>query len=80
MSTFFAGFAIGFAEDWRLTLFLLAFTPLLAISGAVFGKLTAAFTSQEQKQYAGAGAVAEEVLSSIRTVIAFGGEEESAKR
>ena len=34
----------------------------------------AAFTSASQKQYASAGAVAEEVLSSIRTVIAFGGE------
>lgn len=52
----------------------------MVISGAVLGKLTAAFTSQEQKQYASAGAVAEEVLSSIRTVFAFGGEEQAASR
>ena len=38
------------------------------------------FTSQEQKQYASAGAVAEEVLSSIRTVLAFGGEEKAVER
>ena len=80
LSTFVAGFVIGFAKDYRLTLFLLAFTPLLAISGAVFTKLTAAFTSQEQKQYASAGVVAEEVLSSIRTVYAFGGEKQAAVR
>ena len=80
LSTFVAGFVIGFAKDYRLTLFLLAFAPLLAISGAVFTKLTAAFTSQEQKQYASAGAVAEEVLSSIRTVYAFGGEKQAAAR
>jgi len=43
-------------------------------------QLTAAFTSQEQKEYASAGAVAEEVLSSIRTVVAFGGEYKEAKR
>ena len=37
-------------------------------------------TSEEQKQYASAGAVAEEVLSSVRTVIAFGGEYREADR
>ena len=59
---------------------MLAFTPILAIFGLIFGKLTAAFTSKEQKQYASAGAVAEEVLSSIRTVYAFGGEAHAASR
>ena len=38
------------------------------------------FASAEQKEYAGAGAVAEEILSSIRTVIAFGGEYKEAAR
>ena len=38
------------------------------------------FTSREQKQYAAAGAVAEEVLTSIRTVVAFGGEHKEAER
>ena len=42
--------------------------------------MTASFTSLEQKKYAGAGAIAEEVLSSIRTVLAFGGEEKEAHR
>ena len=37
-------------------------------------------TSQEQKGYASAGAVAEEVLSSIRTVVAFGGEKKECER
>jgi len=39
-----------------------------------------AFANREQKEYASAGAVAEEVLSSIRTVVAFGGEYKEAKR
>ena len=42
--------------------------------------MTAALTSKEQKQYASAGAVAEEVLSSIRTVIAYGAEHKEADR
>ena len=37
-------------------------------------------TANAQKQYASAGAVAEEVLSSIRTVVAFGGEQKEVDR
>ena len=37
-------------------------------------------TSEEQTSYAKAGAIAEEVLSSIRTVVAFGGEEKEIAR
>lgn len=37
-------------------------------------------TGRELKAYARAGAVADEVLSSIRTVAAFGGEEKEAER
>ena len=35
---------------------------------------------QEQRVYTSAGAVAEEVLSSIRTVVAFGGEKKECER
>ena len=59
---------------------MLGLTPILAVFGLFFGKLAAAFTSQEQKQYASAGAVAEEVLSAIRTVYAFGGEKQAVTR
>lgn len=43
-------------------------------------QLITQFTAKEQSAYARAGAVAEEVFSSIRTVIAFGGEEKEAQR
>ena len=36
MSTFVAGFIIGFAKEWRLTLLILALTPFLAICGLIF--------------------------------------------
>lgn len=45
-----------------------------------FNKVTTRFTSKEQKAYATAGALAEEVLSSIKTVIAFGGEYKESDR
>ena len=43
-------------------------------------QLNVSFADREQKECASAGAVAEEVLSSVRTVVAFGGEYEEAKR
>ena len=80
LAAFVAGFVIAMTQDFRLTLFMLALTPVLAGFGFMFGKITAVFTSQEQKQYASAGAVAEEVLSSIRTVYAFGGEKQALSK
>ena len=52
--------------------------PSLSLSLLI--KIAASFTSQEQKLYAGAGAIAEEVLSSVRTVVAFGGEYKEVDR
>lgn len=40
----------------------------------------AKLTGRELKAYAKAGAVADEVLSSIRTVAAFGGEKKEVER
>lgn len=39
VATFFGGFIVGFVEDWRLTLLLLAFTPFLAMGGAIMAKV-----------------------------------------
>jgi len=46
----------------------------------LFLKAVARLTGRELKAYAKAGAVADEVLSSIRTVAAFGGEEKETER
>ena len=43
-------------------------------------QLLSVFFSREQVEYARAGAVAEEVLGSIRTVVAFGGEQKEYNR
>ena len=43
-------------------------------------QIVATFTVREQSAYAAAGAVAEEVFSSIRTVMAFGGEDREVER
>ena len=45
-----------------------------------FLQATSALSSVEQQHYASAGAVAEEVLSSIRTVVAFDGQAKEQER
>eukprot|EP00731_Ephydatia_muelleri_P029636 Em0021g159a len=80
VTTFFAGFLIGFIKDWRLALLLLAIIPIIITAGLVATRLVTSFAEREQKAYASAGTVAGEVLSSIRTVVAFGAEEKEARR
>ncbi|XP_038611446.1 ATP-dependent translocase ABCB1 isoform X2 [Tachyglossus aculeatus] len=80
LTTFFTGFIIGFTKGWKLTLVILAISPVLGLSAAVWAKILSSFTDQELKAYAKAGAVAEEVLSAIRTVIAFGGQKKELER
>uniref|UniRef100_A0A8D3BUQ4 Bile salt export pump n=1 Tax=Scophthalmus maximus TaxID=52904 RepID=A0A8D3BUQ4_SCOMX len=73
-TTFVCGFCIGFVKGWKLTLVIVAASPLIGIG------FVAKLTGMELQAYAKAGAVADEVLSSIRTVAAFGGEIKEVQR
>ncbi|KAK1861869.1 hypothetical protein I4F81_004448 [Pyropia yezoensis] len=79
-ASFVAGLVIAFAHGWQLTLVVLAVVPLLMISGAAYAKAMADGTLAGQAAYAKAGGVAQEVLGLIRTVAAFGSEEQEALR
>ncbi|NXL87260.1 MDR1 protein, partial [Alectura lathami] len=76
-ATFLAGIIIGFIHGWKLTLVILSVSPLLAASAAVWSTLLASLTAKELSAYAKAGAVAEEVLTAIRTVVAFNGQQKA---
>ncbi|XP_072707607.1 ATP-dependent translocase ABCB1 isoform X2 [Ciconia boyciana] len=80
LTTFITGFIVGLIRGWKLTLVILAVSPVLGLSAAIWAKVLSAFTDKEQAAYAKAGAVAEEVLAAVRTVIAFGGQEKEIKR
>ncbi|XP_007447541.1 PREDICTED: multidrug resistance protein 1 [Lipotes vexillifer] len=80
MATFFTGFIVGFTQGWKLTLVILALSPVLGLSAAIWAKILSSFTDKELLAYAKAGAVAEEVLAAIRTVIAFGGQKKELER
>ncbi|KAK2526353.1 Abcb5 [Columba livia] len=76
-STFLTGIIIGFVHGWKLTLVILSVSPLLAVSAAVWSTLLASLTAKELSAYAKAGAVAEEILTAIRTVVAFNGQQKA---
>ncbi|XP_060052278.1 phosphatidylcholine translocator ABCB4 isoform X3 [Erinaceus europaeus] len=80
IATFFAGFIVGFIRGWKLTLVIMAISPILGLSAAIWAKILSAFTDKELAAYAKAGAVAEEALGAIRTVIAFGGQNKELER
>ncbi|XP_032093915.1 ATP-dependent translocase ABCB1 isoform X1 [Thamnophis elegans] len=80
ISAFLSGFIVGFIKGWKLTLVILAVSPVLGLSAAFWAKILSAFTHKELAAYAKAGSVAEEVLGSIRTVIAFGGQKKEIER
>ncbi|XP_018080828.1 ATP-dependent translocase ABCB1 isoform X2 [Xenopus laevis] len=79
-ATFITGIIIGFIYGWKLTLVIMSVSPLLGLSAAVWTKLLANFTSKELNAYGKAGAVAEEVLTAIRTVVAFNGQNRALKK
>uniref|UniRef100_A0A3Q3JAS7 Bile salt export pump n=1 Tax=Monopterus albus TaxID=43700 RepID=A0A3Q3JAS7_MONAL len=79
-TTFVCGFCIGFVKGWKLTLVIVAASPLIGIGAGLMALFVAKLTGMELQAYAKAGAVADEVLTSIRTVAAFGGEEKEVQR
>uniref|UniRef100_A0A8C0AWX8 ABC-type xenobiotic transporter n=1 Tax=Buteo japonicus TaxID=224669 RepID=A0A8C0AWX8_9AVES len=79
-ATFLAGIIIGFIHGWKLTLVILSVSPLLAASAAVWSTLLASLTAKELSAYAKAGAVAEEILTAIRTVVAFNGQQKASAK
>ncbi|KAK9762561.1 hypothetical protein K7432_011587 [Basidiobolus ranarum] len=74
LTTFIGGFVLAFVKGWKMALVLLSALPLLAAVGGLMSRLAARNTTEGQGAYASAGAVADEVLSSIKTVSAFGGQ------
>ncbi|KAM4874400.1 ATP-dependent translocase ABCB1 isoform 1-T1 [Thomomys bottae] len=80
MTTFCSGVIVGFTHGWKLTLVILAISPVLGLSAGIWTKVLSSFTDKELLAYAKAGAVAEEVLAAIRTVISFGGQSKELER
>ena len=75
-----SSFAVSFYFSWRLTLVILAVSPVFGIGMQIltaYGSKDALFG---KKEYETAGAIAEETLGAMRTVMSFAGEVVAARR
>ncbi|GMS86081.1 hypothetical protein PENTCL1PPCAC_8256, partial [Pristionchus entomophagus] len=77
---FLGGFIVAFSYDWRLTLIMMSLSPIMIFCGGFIAKVMATATAAQAKRYAVAGSIAEEVLSSIRTVHAFNAQQHEVDR
>lgn len=80
ISTFIGGYIVGFYLVWKMSLILLAFSPLLIVPGIVYGRTLTTLARKMQSTYLDAGTIAEQAISSIRTVYSFVGEEKTKAR
>ncbi|XP_037946900.1 multidrug resistance protein homolog 49-like [Teleopsis dalmanni] len=78
--TFITGIITSFFYGWEMTIVVLSCSPLLIISTVMVTIIQSSLTKKEIKSYSSAGNVAEEVFSSVRTVVAFSGEQKETER
>ncbi|KAG9442706.1 hypothetical protein H6P81_018560 [Aristolochia fimbriata] len=79
IAQFIVGFTLAFVSVWQLTLVTLAVVPLIVMAGGVYAITVSNLSKKSEAAYAEASQVAEEVISQVRTVYAFAGEEKAVK-
>ncbi|KAF8653182.1 hypothetical protein HU200_062632 [Digitaria exilis] len=80
VTTFFGCYAVGFALLWRLTLVTLPSALLLIVPSVAYGRALTDLARRIRAPYARPGAVAEQAVSSARTVYAFAAENATMAR
>ncbi|CBI35827.3 unnamed protein product, partial [Vitis vinifera] len=78
--TFICGYAVGFWRSWKVSLVVLSVIPLMMFCGIAYKAIYVGLTAKEEVSYRIAGSVAEQAISSIRTVFSFVAEDHLAER
>ncbi|KAG7632891.1 ABC transporter-like [Arabidopsis suecica] len=73
-SAFVASYIVSFILMWRLTIVGFPFIILLLVPGLMYGRALVSISRKIHEQYNEAGSIAEQAISSVRTVYAFGSE------
>ncbi|KAL6839693.1 hypothetical protein ACP4OV_030381 [Aristida adscensionis] len=69
--TFIFGYVVGFAKSWRIALAVFAVTPVMMACGIAYKAIYGGLTAKDEASYQRAGSVAQQAISSIRTVVSF---------
>ncbi|XWS18785.1 hypothetical protein CRYUN_Cryun32bG0074500 [Craigia yunnanensis] len=78
--TFICGYTVGFWQSWKVSLVVFAVTPLMMFCGFAYKAVYGGLTAKEEVSYRRAGTIAEQAISSIRTVFSFVAEDNLAAR
>ena len=74
VSIFGGAYIVAFVLLWRLAIVGLPFIIILVIPGLIYGRVLMSLSRKIREEYNKAGAVAEQAISSVRTVYSFVGE------
>ncbi|XP_046390850.1 ATP-dependent translocase ABCB1-like [Ischnura elegans] len=77
---FIGSIILALVKGWELALICLISFPVTLISVGVTSRIASVLSRKEVEAYGKAGSIAEEVLSSIRSVIAYGGQDKESER
>ncbi|GJP35341.1 hypothetical protein CLOM_g19843 [Closterium sp. NIES-68] len=75
LATVILGLVLAFRANWQLSLVILAIVPLLGITGTVQMQSLKGFSESAKAKFEEASRVANDAVSAIRTVAAFGAEQ-----
>ncbi|CAI9753706.1 unnamed protein product [Fraxinus pennsylvanica] len=78
--TFICGYVVGFLRSWKVSLAVFAVTPLTMFCGIAYKGIYGGLTAKEENSYRKAGSIAEQAISSIRTVFSFVAEDNLATK
>ncbi|CAK7356473.1 unnamed protein product [Dovyalis caffra] len=78
--TFICGYAVGFIRSWKVSLVVFSVTPLTMFCGIAYKAIYVGLATKEEASYRQAGGIAEQAISSIRTVFSFVAEDNLAKK
>ncbi|CAH2045071.1 unnamed protein product [Thlaspi arvense] len=73
-SAFVASYIVAFLMMWRLTIVGFPFIVLLLIPGLMYGRALISISRKIREEYNEAGSIAEQAISMVRIVYAFGSE------
>ncbi|PON43566.1 ABC transporter [Parasponia andersonii] len=78
--TFICGYTVGFLRSWKVSLVVFSVIPLMMFCGIAYKAIYVGLTAKEEVSYRKAGSVAEQAISSIRTVFSFVAEDHLAAK
>ncbi|MFS7955946.1 putative ABC-type xenobiotic transporter [Helianthus anomalus] len=77
ISVFSSAYIVAFILLWRLAIVGVPFIIVLVIPGLIYGRVLLNLSRKTREEYNKAGTVAEQAISSVRTVYSFVGENKS---